>query len=87
MRVAAAQGPQSNGNTHFHSPRKYTMNRNIVGGKWKQIRGRLKRSWGRLTHNPFNEFDGEQDLLNGKIQESYGRAETPGRKTRYDLRV
>jgi uncharacterized protein YjbJ (UPF0337 family) len=60
------------------------MNRHIVGGKWKQIRGRLKRGWGRLTHNAFNEFDGDQDLLLGKIQESYGRAEA-ARKSRYGL--
>lgn len=56
------------------------MNMDIVGGKWKQIRGRLRHGLGRLTGSPFGEFEGQQDILNGKIQEHRGRARSDTRR-------
>lgn len=57
------------------------MNMDIVGGKWKQFRGRLRHGLGRLTGSPFGEFEGQQDILNGKIQEHRGRSRSGPRRT------
>ncbi len=43
-------------------------------GKWKQIRGRVKQVWGRITYDVFLVFSGEQDTINGRIQERAARA-------------
>lgn len=62
------------------------MNMDIVGGKWKQFRGRLRSGLGRLTGSPLGEFEGQQDTLNGKIQEFRGRTRSNARKPAYGAR-
>ena len=49
------------------------MNRDILEGKWRQIRGHVKTQWGRLTDDELDEIEGNVDLLVGKIQEKYGQ--------------
>jgi uncharacterized protein YjbJ (UPF0337 family) len=41
-------------------------------GKWLQLRGELKKAWGRLTDDDFAQADGQWDVLIGRIQERYG---------------
>ena len=48
------------------------MNDDILQGKWKQIRGRLKESWGVLTDDELDQIEGRRDRLSGKLQERYG---------------
>ncbi len=48
------------------------MNKDIMEGKWKQIRGKAKEWWGRLTDDDLDFIDGNQDQLIGKLQERYG---------------
>jgi uncharacterized protein YjbJ (UPF0337 family) len=48
------------------------MNEDIIKGKWKQIRGRLKETWGRLTDDDLARLDGDRDYVIGKVQEHYG---------------
>lgn len=48
------------------------MNWNQVAGRWKQVRGNVKREWGRLADDDLNQIDGERDKLVGLIQEAYG---------------
>ncbi len=59
------------------------MNKDIISGKWKQLRGHFRMDWGRLTSSPFTEFSGQQDMLNGKIQEYRGRARIDRRKSEF----
>jgi len=49
------------------------MNRDILEGKWRQIRGHVKTQWGKLTDDELDEIEGNVDLLVGKIQEKYGQ--------------
>lgn len=46
---------------------------NISSGKWKQLRGRVKEKWGRLTDDDITEIAGQKDRLVGKLQERYGK--------------
>ena len=48
------------------------MNWDVVEGKWKQLKGDVKRQWGKLTDDDLEVIEGNRDKLIGKIQESYG---------------
>ncbi len=50
------------------------MNEMQLRGRWKQIRGRVRERWGRLTHDDLDVIAGRRDQLVGKIQERYGVA-------------
>ena len=50
------------------------MNWDVVEGKWKQLKGDVKRQWGKLTDDDLDVIEGNRDKLIGKIQESYGIA-------------
>ncbi len=50
------------------------MNADIFKGKWKQLRGDVKKWWGDLTDDDLDRIAGERDKLVGRIQERYGYA-------------
>ncbi len=49
-----------------------TPNRDILMGKWKQMRGRVRQQWGKLTDNQVDQIGGDYDRLIGTLQENYG---------------
>jgi len=48
------------------------MNKDIVEGKWKQIRGEAKAWWGKLSDDDLDRAAGKIDVLAGLLQEKYG---------------
>lgn len=48
------------------------MNKDILEGQWKQIRGEAKAWWGKLTDNDLDRAAGKFDVLVGVLQEKYG---------------
>src|SRR4029077_4661955 len=48
------------------------MNRDILAGKWKQMRGELKTWWGKLTDDDVDRIGGQKDKLIGLLQERNG---------------
>jgi len=48
------------------------MNWDRVEGNWKQLKGDIKRQWGKLTDDQVDVIDGNREKLAGKIQEVYG---------------
>jgi uncharacterized protein YjbJ (UPF0337 family) len=48
------------------------MNRNILEGNWKQIRGTIREKWGELTDDELDQIAGKRDRLAGLLQERYG---------------
>ncbi|ODU46278.1 CsbD family protein [uncultured Aquimonas sp.] len=50
------------------------MNSDRIKGKWKQLTGRMKSEWGRLTDDDLAYVEGHRDYLVGKVQERYGIA-------------
>jgi len=48
------------------------MNKNILEGQWKQVRGEAKAWWGKLTDNDLDRVAGKFDVLVGLLQERYG---------------
>jgi len=49
-----------------------TFNRDVLVGKWKEIRGKAKQTWGKLTDNDLDRITGRFDELVGVIQQRYG---------------
>lgn len=50
------------------------VNQDIIAGKWKQAKGRIKERWGDLTDDDLTVAEGHREYLVGKIQERYGIA-------------
>ena len=48
------------------------MNTDILEGKWKQIRGEIRETWGELTDDELDQIAGKRDKLAGMLQEKYG---------------
>lgn len=48
------------------------MDRDTIGGNWKQIRGKVQEQWGKLTNDDLDVIEGRRDQLVGRIQELYG---------------
>ena len=48
------------------------MNSDIFEGKWEQIKGQIKQSWGWLTDNDLEEIEGNHQQIYGKLQQHYG---------------
>jgi uncharacterized protein YjbJ (UPF0337 family) len=50
------------------------MNWDRIEGNWKQVTGKAKVQWGKLTSDDFDIIAGRREQLAGKIQERYGIA-------------
>ncbi|MBP8001062.1 MAG: CsbD family protein [Chloroflexi bacterium] len=49
------------------------MNEFILKGQWKQLKGEIRKQWGKLTDDELDQINGEYEKLVGRIQERYGR--------------
>src|SRR5262245_46769787 len=47
------------------------VNWDILKGNWKQLSGRVKSKWGKLTDDDLTVISGKKDELLGKLQERY----------------
>jgi uncharacterized protein YjbJ (UPF0337 family) len=50
------------------------MNWDRIQGNWKQVVGKAKAQWGKLTDDDLDVVAGRRDQLAGRIQERYGIA-------------
>jgi uncharacterized protein YjbJ (UPF0337 family) len=48
------------------------MNQDTFAGQWKQLRGRAKEWWGKLTDDELTQVEGKMDKLVGLLQARYG---------------
>src|SRR3954469_20675988 len=60
------KGPLSNRNKGA------AMNWDRAQGNWKQLKGKVKEQWGKLTDDDLDRIAGKRDQLAGKIQNTYG---------------
>jgi uncharacterized protein YjbJ (UPF0337 family) len=49
------------------------MNKYEMKGKWNQLKGRARETWGELTDDDLDQIAGRRQALVGKIQERYGK--------------
>lgn len=50
------------------------MNKEQVQGKAEQLKGEIKKTWGKLTDNDVMLLEGNRDQFMGKLKEHYGLA-------------
>jgi uncharacterized protein YjbJ (UPF0337 family) len=48
------------------------MNEDIFQGKWNQLKGSAKQTWGKLTDDDLRRAEGSFDKFVGTLQERYG---------------
>ena len=51
------------------------MNKHELLGNWNEMKGEIKKRWGRLTDDDLMEAHGNYDKLVGKLQQRYGESE------------
>jgi uncharacterized protein YjbJ (UPF0337 family) len=50
------------------------VNHDRIEGRWKQIKGKVKEQWGKLTDDDLDVIAGRRDQLLGRIQQRHGVA-------------
>ncbi len=50
------------------------MNRDVLMGSWRELRGKVKERWGKLTDDDLTKIEGHWDRLVGAVQKRYGYA-------------
>ncbi len=50
------------------------MNWDQIQGQWKQLAGKVKAKWGKLTDDDLTTISGKRDELAGVLQTRYGVA-------------
>lgn len=48
------------------------MNKDILEGNWEELKGKIKKQWGKLTDDDLTQLKGNQQELSGKLQKYYG---------------
>jgi uncharacterized protein YjbJ (UPF0337 family) len=48
------------------------MNQDILAGKWKEMKGRVKEQWGKITDDELDRAEGKAEQLVGLLQQRYG---------------
>jgi uncharacterized protein YjbJ (UPF0337 family) len=51
------------------------MNQDRIQGRWKQLKGKVKEQWGKLTDDDLDVIAGRRDQLLGRIQQRHGMAQ------------
>lgn len=56
------------------------MNKNIFQGKWEEIKGKMKKNWGKLTDDDFKQIEGNQQEIYGKLKKYCGYSQEDAEK-------
>jgi uncharacterized protein YjbJ (UPF0337 family) len=56
------------------------MNEDTLKGQWKQLKGKAREQWGKLTGDDLDRIQGQSEQLVGSIQERYGVAKDEARR-------
>jgi len=51
-----------------------------ITGAWKEMKGKLKERWGKLTDDDLKVVEGRQDQLVGMLEKRYGYAKDRAEK-------
>jgi uncharacterized protein YjbJ (UPF0337 family) len=48
------------------------MNKDILGGQWEEVKGKLKQQWAKLTDDDLKAIEGNSEEIYGKLRKHYG---------------
>ena len=63
------------------------MNKDQAAGQWKQLKGKVKEQWGKLTDDDLTVLEGDLDQLTGRVQERYGVAKEEAERQVRDFQI
>jgi uncharacterized protein YjbJ (UPF0337 family) len=49
-----------------------TSTQDILAGKWHELKGKVKKQWGKLTDDDITRMSGRSEELAGVLQQRYG---------------
>lgn len=50
------------------------MNSDEIKGNWKELKGKARQKWGKLSEDDIEKGKGNREELVGKIQKEYGKS-------------
>lgn len=50
------------------------FNKDVIAGKWKEIKGDLNKAWGNVTDDEWEKTKGDSTAIAGILQQKYGYA-------------
>jgi len=56
------------------------MNSDTLKGQWQQLKGTIRKQWGKFTDDDLEKINGSYEQLVGKVQEKYGVGKEKARK-------
>jgi uncharacterized protein YjbJ (UPF0337 family) len=56
------------------------MNTTRLKGDWRQLKGKVKERWGKLTDDDLQRIEGQRDQLAGTLESRYGLAKEEAEK-------
>lgn len=56
------------------------MNEQVFKGKWKDIKGEIQKTWGKLTGDEIEKTKGDMTSMSGLLQQKYGLAKEDANK-------
>lgn len=56
------------------------MDKDIIKGKWHEIKGQVKQQWGKLTDDDMTQVKGSFEELSGLLQKNYGYKKDQAKK-------
>jgi len=56
------------------------MNWDRIEGTWKELKGRARVKWGKLTDDELDVIGGRREELEGAIQRAYGKTRDEARR-------
>ena len=48
------------------------MNKDIIAGKWQEVKGAIKKQWANFTDDDVGKMKGSYEELKGELQKKYG---------------
>jgi len=63
---------QNNKNTNANKD--YALNEDIVKGKWKDVKGGVRKLWGKITDDELEQAKGDLTSISGLVQQRYGES-------------
>jgi len=61
------------------------MNKDIFKGKWTQMKGGIRKQWGKMTDDDVDQIQGDAEKFIGKLQERYGYGREQAEKEMNDF--
>lgn len=56
------------------------MNKDIIHGKWQEIKGDIQKAWGKITNDELDQVKGNATEVAGLLHKKYGMAKDEASK-------